>query len=635
MERVELKNLQNALLQEREEKRILLSDFNKQKAEFNAVFQNLADAYLMIDLNGKVLKMNKKAKDMLGYDIDKEDLNLMQLALPADYASVSKSFATLVKDGILTDFRSSMKTKDNTIKYASVNASIIYDENKKPVAAQGIVRDITESHKKQAELIKSEKRLSTLVGNRDTGVVVSDENCKTLLINDKIFELFGILKDSMSMEGHECLTIADYTKSLYINPKEYIARVKEVINNRVLVVADELIMKTGKILERDFSPIVIDDVYHGHLWTFRDVTLQKRFDKNIQAEKSKYESIINNTNLGLVETEDFDKIKTINQRLLKMYDLTQEEVIGKRVSDLFPDKNITGLLNNIKAIMNAEKPKSLEFSFDSASNGKRHWLIGVSPNYNVNGKVIGFIGSHLDITNLKRLEYQKDKLLKKLGKSNEELQDYAHMVSHDLKAPLRNMDTLIAWFKEDYEDKLDVEGINTLNTIRATIEKMEHLIKGILVYSSLNYDKVALYDINLNKLVDEICTILHIPENTSVTIVNKLPIVKGDKYRFLQLFQNLIHNAIAYNNKPNALVKISCEDLGKHWKFCVEDNGNGVEDKYLKRIFEVFQKLDNEFDSSGIGLSIVKKIVEVYHGEVYAESELGKGTKIFFTLKKF
>ena len=335
MERVELKNLQNALLQEREEKRILLSDFNKQKAEFNAVFQNLADAYLMIDLNGKVLKMNKKAKDMLGYDIDKEDLNLMQLALPADYASVSKSFATLVKDGILTDFRSSMKTKDNTIKYASVNASIIYDENKKPVAAQGIVRDITESHKKQAELIKSEKRLSTLVGNRDTGVVVSDENCKTLLINDKIFELFGILKDSMSMEGHECLTIADYTKSLYINPKEYIARVKEVINNRVLVVADELIMKTGKILERDFSPIVIDDVYHGHLWTFRDVTLQKRFDKNIQAEKSKYESIINNTNLGLVETEDFDKIKTINQRLLKMYDLTQEEVIGKRASDLF------------------------------------------------------------------------------------------------------------------------------------------------------------------------------------------------------------------------------------------------------------------------------------------------------------
>ena len=436
-------------------------------------------------------------------------------------------------------------------------------------------------------------------------------------------------------ENQECLTMAHDTKTLYINPQEYVARVEEVITNRESVFGVELIMKTGKILERDFSPIVIDNVYHGHLWTFRDVTLKKRFDKNIKAEKSKYESIINNTNLGLVETEDFDKIKTINQRLLKMYDLTQEEVLGKRVGDLFPDKKVADLLNNIKAVMNAEKPESFEFSFDSLSNGKRHWLIGISPNYNVNGKVIGFIGSHLDITNLKRLEYQKDKLLKKLGKSNEELQDYAHMVSHDLKAPLRNMDTLIAWFKEDYKDKLDAEGIKTLDTIRATVEKMEHLIRGILVYSSLNYDKVELYDIDLNKLVDEICTILHIPENTTVNLLNKLPILKGDKYRFLQLFQNLIHNAIAYNDKPNASVNISCEDLGKYWKFCIEDNGKGVEEKYLKKIFEVFQKLDNEFDSSGIGLSIVKKIVEVYHGEVYAESVLGKGTKIFFTLKKF
>lgn len=635
MESSEFDNLQNVLLKEREERRALESDFNKQKGEFNAVFQNLADAYLMMDLSGGVHKMSDLAKKMLGYDCDVEKFNLMQIAVQGDYVRITNSFSTLLKEGVLTNFRSYIKAKDNAIKYVQVNASIIYDENKKPVAAQGIVRDITESHSQHEELRKSKQRLETLILDKESAVLLKDENNKILSTNKKFCELFQLVEAPELLKGKEYSNGAEEKKHLFINPDEFVDQIKVIVKNKKPVYGDQVMMKNGTILERDFVPVYIDNIYNGHLWTYRDITLKKRFDKNIKAEKSKYESIINNTNLGLVETEDFDRIKTINQRLLKMYDLTQEEVLGKKVRDLFPDEMIGGLMNNIKKVMNSEKPESFEFAFNSLSNGKRHWLIGISPNYNVNGKVIGFIGSHLDITNLKRLEFQKDKLLEELGKSNEELQDYAHMVSHDLKAPLRNMDTLVAWFKEDYKDKLDAEGIKTLDTIRATVEKMEHLIRGILVYSSLNYDKAELYDIDLNKLVDEICTILQIPENATVTLENKLPVVKGDKYRFLQLFQNLIHNAIAYNDKPNASVSISCEEIGNYWKFCVEDNGKGIEDKYHKKIFEVFQKLDNNLDSSGIGLAIVKKIVHVYEGEVYAESQLSKGTKIFFTLKKF
>jgi len=116
MESAKLKNLQDALLKEREEKLVLKSKFNKQAAELNAVFQNLADAYLMIGLNGKVLKMNERAKLILGYDVDKENFNLMQIALPADYLKITKSFSLLVKDGVLTDFRCLIKTKAVQIK---------------------------------------------------------------------------------------------------------------------------------------------------------------------------------------------------------------------------------------------------------------------------------------------------------------------------------------------------------------------------------------------------------------------------------------------------------------------------------------------------------------------------------------
>jgi len=635
MENSKIAALEEALLKEQEKRQALESDFNKNKAEFDAIFQNLADAYLMIDLSGRVLKMNSSAKEMFGYDSQKEKFNLMQIVFPEDYDKITVSFQQLAKEGVLKGFRSNVKTKNNILKHVQANVSIVYDCNKKPIAAQGIVRDITEGHTNHTNLIKSEKRLTTLISNNNTGVILSDENCKVVLINDKISELFGVSIERASIENKEYLQIAEDTKMLFENSEAYVSRINTVLKDKKRIIGDELFMKNGQILERDFSPIIIDNKYQGHLWRFRNVTLKRRFDKNIEAEKFKYESIINNTSLGLVETTDFDTIKTINKRLLRMYNLTHDEVIGKRISDLFPNEKIGDLLKKIKFSVDNNKPTSFEFAFDSLSNGRRYWLIGVSPNYNINGRTVGFIGSHLDITNLKRLEVQKDKLLKELGKSNEELQDYAHMVSHDLKAPLRNIDTLISWFKEDYQDKLDVEGIEKLDVIRGTVEKMEHLIKGILVYSSLNYDKAELYNINLNKLVNEICTFLHIPENISVNIVGKLPIVNGDKYRFLQLFQNLIHNAIAYNDKPNVVVTISHEDVGDYWKFCIEDNGKGIEKKYLKKIFEVFQKIGNDIGSSGIGLSIVKKVVEVYDGKVYAESELGIGTKMFFTLKKF
>jgi len=360
-------------------------------------------------------------------------------------------------------------------------------------------------------------------------------------------------------------------------------KIKTISEARKPVYGEELVMKNGTILERDFVPIYIDNTYNGHLWTYKDVTLKKRYKKSLLAERYKYESIINNTNLGLLEIDGFETVKTINKRLLKMYNRTEEEVLGKNISDLFPNENVTKLLKELETRVKDGKAESLEFDFDTEEYGKRYWLISVAPNYNVNGEVAGYIAGHLDITHLKRLENQKDQLLKELGKSNEELQDYAHMVSHDLKAPLRKMDTLVAWFKEDYGGKIDDEGVNSLNTIRATIEKMEHLIKGILVYSSLNYEKIELYNIDLNKMVDEISTILHIPENAKIEIVDHLPTIKADKYRLLQLFQNLIHNAIAYNDKDQAIVKISCEDAHKYWKFCIEDNGPGIEKKYLKK----------------------------------------------------
>ncbi|QNK76544.1 two-component sensor histidine kinase [Winogradskyella sp. PAMC22761] len=228
---------------------------------------------------------------------------------------------------------------------------------------------------------------------------------------------------------------------------------------------------------------------------------------------------------------------------------------------------------------------------------------------------------------------QKEALLNELAYQNQELNDYAHMVSHDLKSPLRSIDTLTTWLKEDYQGAFDANGEKSLNLIRTNVQKMDTLINGILEYSTIGKDQIEVYDVNLNKLLFNILSVIEVPEHIKITKSN-LPTIKGDKYRLQQLFQNLIVNAIVYNDKENGIIKIGATDRGDFWEFYVEDNGKGIDEIYFNKIFKTFEKLENRPESTGIGLSIVKKIVDLYEGKIWLHSKINEGTTFYFTIKK-
>ncbi|WP_055434820.1 sensor histidine kinase [Lacinutrix algicola] len=228
---------------------------------------------------------------------------------------------------------------------------------------------------------------------------------------------------------------------------------------------------------------------------------------------------------------------------------------------------------------------------------------------------------------------QKQSMLNELAHQNQELSDYAHMVSHDLKSPLRSIDALTTWLAQDYEEIFDDNGKNTLKLIRTNVEKMDTLISGILEYSTIGKNRIEVYDVDINNLIEDILKSIQIPSHISITKSN-LPITKGDKYRLQQLFQNLIGNAVKYNDKAEGTIDIGFEDQGDYWQFYIKDNGKGIEEIYFDKIFKTFEKLENNPESSGIGLSIVKKIVELYGGKIWLESQVNIGTTFYFTLKK-
>lgn len=228
---------------------------------------------------------------------------------------------------------------------------------------------------------------------------------------------------------------------------------------------------------------------------------------------------------------------------------------------------------------------------------------------------------------------QREKLMGELEQQNEELSNYAYLVSHDLKSPLRSIDALTTWLNEETGNSKGNTSEN-LKLIRDNVEKMDNLITGILNYSTVNKNESHNALINLDSFVKEIIKTVKVPNHISVKIANKLPEFEADKPRIKQLFESLIDNAIKYMDKDEGSIEIGVTEEALHWQFYVKDNGKGIEKAYFDKIFKPFQKLENNPNATGIGLSIAKKIVNAYGGKMWLESTVGVGTIFYFTLKK-
>jgi len=241
-----------------------------------------------------------------------------------------------------------------------------------------------------------------------------------------------------------------------------------------------------------------------------------------------------------------------------------------------------------------------------------------------------------DITERKQAEERQAQLLREVKSVNQELKDFAYIVSHDLKAPLRGIKTLTDWLATDYADKLDENGREQMNLLLNRVQRMHNLIDGVLKYSRVGRVKEEKVKVNLNDLVSEVIDMVAPPENIEITVENQLPVVECEQIRIMQVFQNLLSNAVKYMDKPQGQIRIGCVEEDCFWNFSVSDNGPGIEEKYFEKIFQMFQTLTprDEFESTGIGLTVVKKIIEMYGGRISVESEVGNGTTFFFTLPK-
>jgi PAS domain S-box-containing protein len=516
-------------------------------SQLKGVFENINDAYVVMDINGNVLKINDVAENLFGYNLKNEKLNVVNLLHNEDYSYAMKSYSELKTNGSFLDFTARIITKSKEIKWVQINASIIYDTTNKAIAAQGIVRDIT---------LEREKK-STLDLINDTA--------KSILGKESINEIAWLITTSVAnyLETYDCV--------MYLFDKE-----------------------TNK-----FEQIAA-------------------FDNKLNSNKD----IINKITLNIGEGIVGDVAKTGKSEIIKdtsidvRYIVDDEVRLSEITVPIISDGIVIGIIDAEHKKKNYFKKEHLN-TLESIAN-----LVAMQ------------LKSAINIRERKVAETINAELLKKLEKSNKELQEYAHIVSHDLKSPLRSIAALTSWIKIDNIAAFDKESLENFQDIDLTLETMENLISDILKYSSLDANISEDKPVDLDSLIKNLIHVLYVPENISVNILNKLPLIKGDKTKFQQLFQNLIGNAIKFNNKENGIINIDVEDFNSFYKFSIKDNGIGIQKRHFENIFKIFQSLKKAKNSSGIGLSIVKKIVDIYKGEVWLESEIEIGTTFYFTIKK-
>lgn len=319
---------------------------------------------------------------------------------------------------------------------------------------------------------------------------------------------------------------------------------------------------------------------------------------------------------------------------------------GKSITDIYPEYILEGILANIQQAFILKQPQTFEYPLAGIDNNEYFYLLKVNP---ISDDQV-FLNIQ-NITSKKAAEKelyaqamqleQNNKQLKRAKASNEQLENFAYIASHDLREPLRTINNFADLLNRNYKHQLDEDGQTYLNFIVNRSQQMSYLIDDLLTYSRVNTENHNIEEVNFENLIEDVkMSLMRVIEESNATIKVENGLngnFRGNPVKMKQLFQNLIANAIKFRKKDTPCeVIIKAKEELTQWRFDVIDNGIGIRKEFQRQIFVLFKKLHatSSYPGTGLGLAICKKVIEQHNGNIWVNSELNQGSQFSFTIKK-
>jgi len=621
--------------------------WEESKSRIQAVVDNAADGIITLDAWGNIESFNRAAEKIFGEKADRIiGSNLRRLiAIPQPYSTAG--------DYSIEYFVLNPDTKLKT--YQQETVGVRSDGTKFPMelavsemrlANQQLFIAICRDARGRKEAEETLRKQAQMLDLANDTIAVLDLNGAISYWNLGAKWLYGWRKSQAIGKNIHQLLQTEWTQPVEVIQKVFFERgswqgelVRTKADGTKITVASRWTLQHD---DRD-QPVAILEISN-------DISDRKRSEIALAQSAQRFRATFEQAAVGMAQATVEGKFLLVNQKLCEILGYSRQELVEKRFQEITWQEDLASEEELVRQLLAGEIENfSLEKRY-IRNDGELVWAnLTVSLLREQNGSQF-LMGVVEDIRERKQAEeslrlraeelswtaQMLAKTTNVLRKRNQELDQFAYVVSHDLKAPLRAIANLSSWIEEDLSDSMTEDTLHQMNLLRGRVHRMEGLIEGLLQYSRVGRIEVPSEMVKVEKLLAEIIDSLAPPSGFEVKVEPGMPTFVTEKLALQQVFSNLISNAIKHNRGESGHVKISVKELDEFYEFSVADDGPGIAPQYHDKVFVIFQTLEarDKVENTGIGLSLVKKIVEGQGGTISLESAEGEGATFLFTWPK-
>ena len=620
----------------------------KNNALLASIVESSENAIISKSQDGIITSWNPGAEHLFGYSAAEAIGRHVSLIIPLERKEEEEYIESQLRQGNRIGHHETIRLgKDGRRIDVSLSASSLHNAAGDVIGTSKILHDITARKEAERKVQEGQARYRALV--ESSAQVVWTWKDGAIEKGSPLWQWWE------AATGQPAEKIATYGWLEIVHPDDRDRMLKiweeAIAERKNFELNYRLLGRNGKYLHvetRAVALLAADGALKEFIGSLNDVTAHKAAEQEIKDSATRLQTVFDTVLDGLITIDSHAIIQSFNLAAERIFGYKAEEVIGQNVKMLMPEPYHDEHDGYVGNYLRTGEAKIIGSGREVTAKRKDGSIfpmeLGISA-FRI-GEEKAFVGIIRDITVRKDAEMKLRHYTSALELSNKELDDFAYIASHDLKEPLRGLHNHARFLLEDNQDKLDAESVTRLGRLTYLSQRMEKLVNDLLYFSRLGRQDLAIQATDINEVIRDIESTLDVflnERNVRIVLPKPLPTVTCDKPRVTEVFRNLITNAAKYNDSQERKIEIGflyTHAVGNNMfknVFYVKDNGRGIESGFYEEIFRIFKRLQSNKDSleegTGVGLTFVKKIIERHHGKIWLESEPGKGTTFYFTLK--